>query len=407
MKKSLFLLALPVLMVLFGCNNSGSGMGTKTKVFAEDCLAHEEIFGKASELKAFNKAPQIKKAVPTVEHVGFQTLYDDENDKYHVRFIAKVADPDNITEATWTRNAYDSATGSSLGQSTKSPTGYYETVNDGGTPLVAGEGFGFVVYTLMDIGEEYKDDYIVVSLSLTNAEGTTISSTRVASADDTVSYTFARNETKFYLKKANGSPVPQDITTQGDKPENNFGSFSNIALNKDDKFFIFGQDATSNNFQVIKANGLDTGNAVDNYFFANDEGSIKANYKADYTLYLNNQGKIYVSAQNVVRPIYVKNDVWWWGADGRWTALYAFNDTTNRKDWFTFVEEGAYLKTAEIDPTLYQAIVLVEMKSGGTASWENQNESNQTSNLEFPKNNEDCLYLYLTNNNLSYSFGSR
>ncbi len=397
MKKSLLLVALPLLLSVSAFAGRGAA---KEELFKEDTVAHEEIFGKASELKAFNKAPQIKKAAPTVEYVGFQTLHDTENQEYHVRFIAKVADPDNITEATWTRNVYDSATGSSIGtQGTVSPTGYYETVNNGGSPLTAGAGYGFVVYTLRFIPEENCDDYIVVSLSLTNAEGTTISSTRVASADETVSYTFARNETKFYLKKNGETPVAQDLVTKGDPASNNFASFS-LSLNKNDSYFIFGYDGENNLFKTITSNALPEGDGskFTNYLLSDSSGVFKANYKADYILYLTKGNKLYANASNLVRPLYIyTKDFSWWNAEERWTAINAFNNEEGKKaqKWFYLEAEGNYLKTTEdIELSIYAEFNIVEFKSDATEpDWDKKN--NQTGNTSFDHSDmyKDCAYI--------------
>ena len=134
MKKQLFLVILPALLVLSSC--AGAGQKEKIKLFAEDTLAHEEVFRNASLAFGTNKLsrsnPQIRRLDNVVEHpdgtaaIGIQST--SESIGYiSFRFVAPVTfTNENITPtiAKWTRtvskkdgSAYPKDTG--LVESTK------------------------------------------------------------------------------------------------------------------------------------------------------------------------------------------------------------------------------------------------------------------------------------------------
>ncbi len=364
MKNRFLLLAIPALVVLSGCNNaSTSGMSKATKVFVDDCFAHEESFGEAGELVKFNSG--IRRAAPTVDGVGVQM----SDDGTKMRFVATVDNPESVISATWTRNIVSLVNGVEVRpESTKSPTGYYTIINDGGVAANAPTGKGFVVYTITNIPENAKSA-ISVNLKLENVDGTTYSNTYVVNANSGAELgTYGRDESSFTLSKFMGGTKEQDENTID--PENNFASFT-ISLNKDEVFNIYGHDGINHKFVVVSASKL-TGDAS-NYFFEENPGKfIKANYSADYILYLNKSLQLYTSATNVVRKISIDfSDVTWW-RNGAYTYLYAFNNTNGKKSLLSFenVENNAnrIITSDTVNPKEREGLIVLRAISGTITS---------------------------------------
>jgi len=393
MKKHLLLLALPLVLGLcaFGGNKAVNNY------FLEDSSEHEEMFGDLGEQVQINRKVQREGEVaPVITDFGVQGFSDDNY--YHLRFVATVADPDNIETAVWTRAAFDSATGGELLAEAEfdKVTYYYTSIKDGDSVSTADEGFGYVVYVLKNIPKASAKDYIRVNLSLTNAVGTTVSKLGVATADLSSQVSFDRGETKFYLLKEGQTPIAQDAVTKGNDAENNYGSFT-TSLNKDNSFVIFGQDGSNNNFKVINSSSLR--GDVSNYSFVDVNGSIKVNYKADYVLYLNKSSELWTSFDNIERPLYIKIELGWWNDANAVTKIYGVNNSVNpvQTKLYDVEVSGSFLQTTtNYDFAKYPQLTVLRLDPKKGFDWGNGSVRNQSVDTNVPSRNsiDDCVYVY-------------
>ena len=406
MKKRLFLALIPALMVLAGCaNNGGGGMSRAVKYFNDDCLAHEEAFGKASELIPFKGG--VKRANPVVNRVGCQISEGGTYNK--MRFVATVDDPDNITSATWTRDVYNPYSGAELrNQSNKSVTGYYTIINQGdidddgiADELIAENGKGFIVYTLTNIPKDLQFA-VTVYLTLENADGTTVSNMYVFNQDADRVGDYAPNETSFLLFSSADPqhPIAQDAETQGDHPENNLASFS-VSLEKDGFFSIMGHDGEKNKFVIVAPDNLAKNNASNDYFFRDNTavpGTIAANFTADYTFYLNKSYELYSSAINVVRKVYISFEYTTWWQGGAYTYLYAFNNSNSEKTFLPFESAGTNMivTTAEINPKQRPGLIVLRANKeleNTSFNWETDLYNQTTDIILNNANEKDCVRI--------------
>ena len=265
MKKRLLLAVLPALLVLSGCKSPYSMAATNVKTFAEDTLAHEEIFGKAEEANYFSKLRNPYKSVHEDEDfpMAYQIHFDDKgddndaNDVLSIRFIAAVKNL-GVT-AAWKRGVA-AADGSeprskSFSNSAQPATKYYKALSDGNDTLEVQKGgrfndyAGFVVYTIHDI--PYKDNknaYVAAYLTLTSeADGedcaqSDILAVKIEMEDEYTSanaFTFSSTKTQHFLQgKINNTVkvLPEDkVTASGSY----WASYSDVELLTTDYFGSF------------------------------------------------------------------------------------------------------------------------------------------------------------------------
>ena len=431
MKKKYLLVLLPAALVLTSC---GIKPAAKNEAFLEDTLAHEEIFGKVSECFAPKRAynpnagtlrfdgdlnpgldPDITNEPPTI---GVQSVYDSANNKVSFRFVAAVhfndADAREASNAVWTRCVSKTDCSSyPLDDATPAPAcnTAYLALSNGGTPYSIGDynddhnGTGythFVVYTLRNIdlskysGSSY---YVSAYLSMSGAVGNVSSKAVAIRFDRQKQYAYDHNlGTGFIEGTFGGNPAIIEKTAVNN--DSNAASFLEQSISKGDTFVVKAFDGTK--LKIRNTSNFTGENNHSGYYFADDSGNMKANFKGTYNIYLNSSHEIYISANDVKRPLYAKpTNVGgldsWWGKDGRWTALYAYNEdvTPKREAWFVLTADGDYLKTTEeVDSSLYNKAIFVEMKSGtSTPSWDNKNDTNETGNKAISLTFEDCAYL--------------
>lgn len=317
MRKKLFLLALPALMVLTGC--SGLSASPKAEIMSEDNLAHEEIFGAAidsGELGLKKGAPRKLAFASDFVKIGYQINYDrknnedDTDDTLSIRFVAAIKD--NGVKAFWHRgfaqpNGYEGANVGGerwkyklsdnveeLGIESKK---VYTSLTDGDKTIVANEGLfagynGFIIYTLKDIPYgTYMESYFGAYVEFRDAENeenkfySDFFAVKVAVSDPFTSENAFSinvnnyNDKHFLQGKINGventAYLQDEFTLDGD---NNFASFKDVELKagdsfgsfyfkKDSNFIFFGHndffgdsasyfDASLGEYNAPKANGV-------------------------------------------------------------------------------------------------------------------------------------------------------
>lgn len=473
MKKKILLGLLPALLVLSSCqavpnvgNETGPRFIPEDQQFLEDTEAHDEIFGDSvlSGDLGVRKMPSIP-ATPaddSIPTVGIQYKEEDE-DYVSFRFVAaiKVADHDDdgdvdaddlaVINVKWIRGIFKGdgtpykTMNTDLIVSTKAYTSLAAKNN---VDLYSIEDLNtakgthythFVTYTVLHVPVAHPDYYFLVNVNYEDTATSTIrrSDPLITSIDRKTQFVSADMELGYNLIKKTSSGFTR-IDPAGEPGSGNLAKFEDVALNADESIIVVyyymeiggGEpDFNTMRFKVYNYNDKGTNGS---YFFAAEEGFAKVNFKATYTFTLTDAGKINVSAEDIVRPIWVKiekdeSKLWWWGNDDRFTALYAFDETVNpkREAWFTLhLEEyhpnengsGGYLlyKTyVSIDPTEYNTVIVVEMKSSAREkaanelSWSDQNDGNQSENEVIPDTTEDCVFVYGTSKPFASSFGNR
>ena len=426
MKNKLFLAILPALLVLASC----SAVQPKVEAepfFKEDTLAHEEVFeqdesGLISSLVRKAVDPVVDPSVPSI---GIQS--HEENNSISIRFVGAITlDEQNAasTTAVWTRTMYN-AIGDAVKATTQMPCKTaYTALKDGDSVLTIAEFNAFrsttythfVVYTMLDIPDTYEGWYLNAFLTVNGVASKTVSTT----VDQSIQTTFDSSYTYFLRGTIGGvqQDLPQWPTLLGDN-SNDHASFKGT-FNANDSFVVVANTPSYYKIYDLSYDRLLEGGMTGwkNYAFSDDNGKIKINYQADYIFYLNDQDYMYFSIDNVVRPLYVSlKDVSWWTDNSAWTAIYAFNDTTNVSRWYKTSASGNYLvSSAPIDPTIYDQVIVVRMNSASSSKTEEQLSwddkfYNQTKDLTILDNElKDCVYVSDTDlgeNKKDASWGTR
>ena len=307
MKKKVLLTIIPALMVLTGCNplSSYAAAGAKVNQFAEDTLAHEEVFGNGElglrKAEPFRLDP-INSAAPAIavqtrsEKAGFISI----------RFVAAVklkeADMAN-TSVVWTRTMYlaDGTVKSGKEADEFESNKAYTKINDGGAELDISDfdtaqgnpGYThFVVYTMRNIPDEASNYYLGVSLAVDDTVDNSFdaqSKMVVTTVNQNKQVSFPVNQEGYFLQGTIGGvagSVLASVSPSGD----DVARFSS-ALSANDAFYICYNhtDATLANckFRVYDSSCIADENNP--YFVDNGESSkmIKAttghNYAFNFT----------------------------------------------------------------------------------------------------------------------------
>lgn len=334
MKKKLLLAVLPAVMVLTSC---GARPATNEKVFLEDTLAHEEIFGgfeSPVDLRVRREGEGLSSI--SAPKIGYQISYNSVTDKLAIRFVAAIKE--TAVNAYWRRGTADPEGGSpnnkKFSDAAQPAYTYYEELNGGAGPIKAGEGeyegyVGFVVYTIHNIPyTDNKDSYVAAYLNLVGAENSNIhnnsqglavriekknnnESINVFAFDPTVTGHFLTgtiNGTLFdggehgLYRESGNLPSGNNAWYEkvAIKTTDSFGSFY---YEQDSKFMFFGNEKYSNTaVDYLKESslaGFNTAKTYDGY----------------YSLYLSseNADHIYPTLVGYQAPIYFNaggDDLW-------------------------------------------------------------------------------------------------
>lgn len=413
MKKT-FLIALLAGSMLASCATAAKvNVNSNKNIMLEDTLAHDEVFGAQSNgfVKPFRLGDDPVEHPDSDSSIGVQ--WTDDGTYVSFRFVAAVTfTNENIgpTNAVWTRTV-SSPDGSSFPKDTGTfeCTKAYTKISNGGgaydiTDFNAAQEpdtsyTHFVVYTLRNIPKATYGDYYVCAYLNLSGEGGVNQQTKAIAITVNRSETYVHNAYlgAFFMEGTfNGTPdIIEPTSVRETEGADNKATFEGLSLHKDDSFVIKEFYGTK---LYVKGSARFSGNS--DYYFADDSGSIKANFDGTYNLFLNKSDEIHTTASNVVRPIYVSlKNVSWWGT-GAWTAIYAFNNSTSTSRWYKTSESGDYLvSSAAIDPTVYDQLTVVRMnnsakeKAENALVWEDK-YYNQTEDLTIPHNTvNECVYI--------------
>lgn len=347
MKKKLLLAVLPALLVLSACNplSSYAAAGAKVNQFAEDTIAHEDIFGEAQEVEQFEKPVAFQRNPGediTAPKIGYQIKYDSGENTLAIRFLAAVKDLN--VKAYWRRGVAGpdgNPINSKVFSNTFEPvTKYYKSLTAGDETITAGEApyadyEGFVVYTIYGIpyNATNKKAYVAAYVNLvgdengqddgvggtynkhSNSVGLAVSierKTEAANEPDLKNvFTFDPTYTGYFLEGtingtvfdggANGLYRESDRSKKGD----NLAWYEKVGLKTTDSFgsFYYEQD---NSFEFYGNNEFfDT--AVDHIKESSLAGYNAAKtYDGYYTLYVSSGTKnhVYPTLAGYQEPLY-------------------------------------------------------------------------------------------------------
>ena len=397
MKKKLSLIILPLFLLLSSCSN----INLNNNLFKEDTLAHSEIFGDINTYyqKLGNNKRHLLNLDSDFVNVGYQSQYDENNDKLSIRYVAAIKDAN--VKAIWHRGlakgdgTETKAFNSGIFESKK----IYKSLKNGEEIITAGEGEylnyeGFIVYTLTNIPySTNKDSYLAAYLTLTDLDDETnkietdvfaIKVEKNNSNNSVNTFSFDNATDGYFLYGSfNGqnSFKYEDSATIGN---NNIASYSNLELDEDDNFGSFYFDGSS-----FKYFNYETYFDHSFGFFDEDslDGYVSPKLGGKYTLYVSSGGgtlnHIYTSASYFDLDITLYFKPGKWVKDGARFAICAFNNATNITPiWRNLTKdakEGVY-KIANYDTKTYPEFVFCRMDgSNPENSWDNK--WNQTNDL--------------------------
>ena len=291
MKKKVFLTVIPALMVLSACQPLSANAGANVNLFAEDTLAHEEIFGEARLEKT-----GVQKLAPVVDSsspaIAIQTMESAGN--ISIRFVAaiKVKDGDLAnTDAVWTRAMYNGGNGDVVSgkqakqyQSSKA----YTTINDGGSGLSISD-FNkdhktdythFVVYTMMNIPLEDAGNYLLsvyLDVDNKNDDNYDAASKIVATSvnqNKLISFPRNQNDQSAYFLQGRINGVDNAVMNSSGAPDGNMARFAGDFVHSDSFYICYYNDdgnAVDWKLRVSDSSCI----SITNPYFADDGASSK------------------------------------------------------------------------------------------------------------------------------------
>lgn len=435
MKKKFLLAVIPALMVLSSCAGAGQKVEVKNdNLFVEDTLAHEEIFGEAKlEMEGF-RAPRKSPELSPEPMYGVQ--YQVTASYIHMRLIAAVSLPDLSVSVQWTRTMYKGHTGGADAGSAfktaapfESTKAYTSLANGSEDPLTIsafnteyGTSYDrFVVYTMLNIPKSGYDDYSI--MGVVSIDGVASSNAIAANVGQTAFATFATSRDDHFISgRFNG--VHNEIAAKVSKSDiSNNAEYDEIDLQPGDTFALVYRNKTNN---VLLLNGASRLSGIASNLFNATKKTATVKYAGKYSLFLNGSDQVFTTARNVLnnesdKHIYVDVNVWWW--EGAWTAVYVYKGNIEDDDgeWFYLDtpnsgNDFSTKTTLEIYSSSfyekgYTDIAVCRMANGKSlpadhAHWDGV-VYNSTSTALLTDSIQDCVYVYLYNDALSSSMGSR
>ena len=400
MKTKFLLGVIPALLALTSC--AGIAPKAENKLFQEDALAHEEIFGEAKfEMEGY-RAPRKTPSLATEPMYGVQ--YQVTESYVHMRIIAAVSLPDLSVSVEWTRTMYK---GHENGEQTghvfkasaefESTKAYTSLANGSEEPLTIaafnteyGTSYDhFVVYTMLNIPKTTYDDYSIKAfvsiddVASTKGFAATVGQTAFASFD-------LSRTGHFISGRFDG--VHQEFASNHELSGNN--AAYDVTLHVGDTFACVYYDSSLN---VFLLNGL--ARDIDNkYFCDGSKKTMTSKVDGDFTVFLNSEDRISLFANfDLIRPIYVDvSEVDWWGeANSRKTVLYGFNGT-EAANFFVMQRVGTsnlYKTTSDFDPKEFKNFLVLDF-NGTEPSWDNSKIVNQShDSADIANNSKDCLKI--------------
>lgn len=413
---------IPALLVLSACQ---AGPKANDKIFVEDTLAHEELFG-AVDFGGINK--NIRKLDPVTHPDNDPTIgvqfSPEVNGKVNIRFVAAVTfTSENITPtvAKWTRTvskpdgtAYAKDTGEfecKTAYTSLSTNGDPYTIQQFNQDHNNSTYTHFVVYTLRNVPVTSYGDYYVCAY-LTLSQGVSQTSKALATTVNGASqFAFDAANGYYYLDGViGGSNKVVAPTKLGD---GNKAEFDDITFAEGDNFVIKGFINTK--LTIHAADYLKGANNPIRYYFDCTNNSITSVFAGKYDLFVNNDSQLWsnvdsVSDTNRYLYCYIENSFNYFG-DGGYPILWVFDSTHNHDSyWLTFegdLSANTWLKTsAKIDTSKYDSVDLVRMHNA-TPNW--NNKSTQSPDMVIGSINDasDCIYSKGDWDHQTYEWGLR
>ena len=409
MKKAFLLAVLPAVLVLSSC---GVKPAANDKLYLEDTIAHEEVFGEAQEagqLKIRNprregevssnpeQSSEQQAAPLTAPVVGvqYQPL---TNNKYAVRYIAAI-DSLSVT-AVWTRDICE-ASGTRRNQNASRKLvcdKAYSALSSNGEPVTPADfdldAQYFVVYTLRNIPASDLNSYLFAYLTLSNGSSTVTSLARISRVSGGDTFTIDTTSRHGYFLHGNikGAEFVDVNDNGGDE---NWIQETAIQMNAEDEFGVFkyepgtGEEHTGEHFQCFGTYG----DGVDNYCRSNGNGGKKVFHNGSYNLYISkNSGTnnvVYFGGTVSAERLYLNAEVWQ-DKDNPRFAVYAFTKEGNNvtaETWYDMTAtSNEHVFKVDVDNSTYATVIFCRMNPGAAENiW--ANKWNQSYDLGIPGTN--------------------
>ncbi len=407
MKKKILLSIIPALLVLSSC----SGLGPKEEVkkenlFAEDTLAHEEIFGDAEIEMQEYKSPLKAPMGPVAPVYGVQYQDSEEDGKVHMRFIAAIYLPNTSINVSWSRTMYKGhGNGDQSGHVYKAESeigcskAYTSLANGAENPLTiadinanygAGDDYNyFVVYTMLNIPKETYADYSIRANLVMS--GLAYGNGIAATVDGSANATFSMDTTGHFISGrfdgVHAEFAPEYDEGAGKVQGSDNAVYYDLPLLPGDTLALVYFDSVNN---VFLLNGTSRFINASGYYFNNSKKTMTTQFAGTYTIYLNSSDQIHTTASGVIRPIYVDVPSWLYG-DSAWPALYAFGPG-DVQEWYNIDTTGSHGVVVDnenhpklFDPAIYTGVIIVRMAFGKTLDdkWDGK-FYNQSADTTFP-----------------------
>lgn len=340
MRRRYLVFAIPFVLALTSCSHVTI---SKPNIFNEDTLAHEEIFGDTEIVNQLHiKKHNLQNLDSSFVDIGYQTQYDNENDKISIRYVAALKDAN--VKAVWHRGVAkgDGTQTKAFNSGAFESKKIYKSLKNGNQIITAGEDdysdyVGFIVYTLTDIPYTANaDSYIGAYLSLTdldnssNSFNTNVYAIKIEKNADNTSknlFNFASNINSYFLQGTFNGQKQTIFDDENVSGSGNRASYSNLELTENDQFGSFYFDGNSFqyfNYSVYYDNSLG--------FFdeASINGYVSPKLGGKYTLYVSNGNNtvnhVYTSASYFTSNITMWLKPGKWEKDGARFTIYSFNN---------------------------------------------------------------------------------
>lgn len=387
----------------------------------EDCEAHEEVFGPATE--GIKATPMREQFYSDEVGIGIQTK-DNKDDTISIRFVGAITAPNLAgSTAVWQRGIYDDY-GTSRVEGEMESTKVYTSITNGDDVLTIAayntahstSHTGFVVYSILNIPKDtYNKNYLTAYLKFTDSNSiltrskaivTTIDQSTQFAIDDPETYLEA--DISFGVQYTSGVFTPFAANTSAPNADDGGGSgnlavFDDLELTGSKSFVAIRRSNSRHFFNVSGYDKLVAGDSRDKDFYTRvgTSGAYDFVKMASNTAYssltcsfymsgsFGNVGKLYLGYARASVTLSL-NPTWagegnTWNKDGAYMAVHIFEKEKDAEatSWAKMTDEdsdGIFTVTATVFVNGY--IIFCRMNGAyPTPSWEGGHVYNQTANL--------------------------
>lgn len=407
MKKKLFLIALPALMVLSGCSAPAKA---EENFFIEDTLAHEEIFGEPELQQRANVLRTVSDVesyfASNVPSIGIQTN-DELNDGYAIRFVSavRIEDEDLATaNLSWVRSTFGADHRVIKSETSLPVEKLYTSLANGDNPITIqkfnqdnGTTFNyFAVYTLRQINLTNHAKYVINANLVCNGVSSKVLSTTV---DQTTQFTFNSTDRGYFgvRKQANGFESFYGLDNPG---SGNSAAFVNVPIEKDESFIVVNRAVDW--FEIHGYDKTHLADSGDNNFGADAMTPFaKAKTKLlSYSLYLSSNEKTrdYIYSNRAVQFFFVPNDNWL-TENARFALNVVVDKNNGDQSWYSMSKVGdqnLYVCTVPFsDIDNFGRLIFCRMNPNTSDNnWNDGVKWNQTNDLTWDQNNNQSVNKY-------------